>query len=211
MNKTTSVALRKTAAAIVASGLLGILTALPARAAEDAFNFAMVRSPALASSPACAPKAHATVRIEPRGPVEEMFVRVQGLPPNTGFDFFVIQVPNGPFGMAWYQGDIQTNDKGVGHGRFIGRFNEETFIVAPGAVAAPSIHHDAIADATLNPTTGPIHTYHLGLWFNSPQDASKAGCPGNVTPFNGEHNAGVQVLNTSGFADLTGPLLNVKP
>ncbi len=76
---------------------------------------------------------------------------------------------------------------------------------------APSVHNHAFPDATLNPKTGPIHTFHLGLWFNSPQDAVKAGCPGNVTPFNGEHDAGVQVLNTSNFPDLSGPLLKVKP
>ena len=60
-------------------------------------------------------------------------------------------------------------------------------------------------------TTGPIHTYHLGLWFNSPADAQKAGCPANVTPFNGEHDAGTQELNTSSFPDLPGPLLLLKP
>lgn len=49
-------------------------------------------------------------------------------------------------------------------------------------------------DGTPGPATEPIHTYHLGLWFNSPQDAQKAGGPGTVTRFNGEHNAGVQVL-----------------
>jgi len=179
--------------------------------ADDDFKFDMVRSPALAAFPACVPDAHATVRVEPRGAVEEMLVRVEGLPPKTEFDFFVIQVPNGPFGMAWYQGDIETNEHGVGHGRFIGRFNEETFIVAPGSVAAPSVHNNAFPDATLNPTTGPIHTFHLGLWFNSPEDAVKAGCSGNVTPFNGTHNAGVQVLNTSGFANTAGPLFKVKP
>jgi hypothetical protein len=60
------------------------------------------------------------------------------------------------------------------------------------------------------PKIGPIHTYHLGLWFNSAEDAKKAGGPGTVTPFNGEHNAGVQMLNTSNFQDLGGPLINVK-
>src|SRR5262245_59614010 len=184
---------------------------MPARAGEEPFTFDMVRSPALANSPNCVPDAHAKVRIEPHGAVEEMTVRVEGLPPNTEFDFFVIQVPNGPFGMSWYQGDVETNAHGVGHGRFIGRFNEETFIVAPGSVAAPSVHHNAFPDATLNPITGPIHTFHLGLWFNSPQDAVKAGCPAGPTPFNGEHNAGVQVLNTSNFDNAHGPLLQVKP
>ena len=84
----------------------------------------------------CLPTARAQVTIRPRGPVEVMDVRVAGLPPNTEFDFFVIQKPGAPFGMSWYQGDIETDEDGEGHGRFIGRFNEETFIVAPGSVPA---------------------------------------------------------------------------
>jgi hypothetical protein len=52
---------------------------------------------------------------------------------------------------------------------------------------------------------------HLGLWFNSPDDARKAKCPATVTPFNGEHNAGIQVLNTSNFPNNAGPLLKLKP
>jgi hypothetical protein len=51
----------------------------------------------------------------------------------------------------------------------------------------------------------------LGLWFNSPHDAQQNGCPGGVTPFNGEHNAGIQVLNTSNFDDDKGPLRSLKP
>ena len=43
-----------------------------------------------------------------------MTVDVEGLPPNTEFDFFVIQIPNAPFGLAWYQGDIETDDQGEG-------------------------------------------------------------------------------------------------
>ncbi len=52
--------------------------------------------------------------------------------------------------------------------------------------------------------------YHLGLWFNSPTDAQNAGCAATVTPFNGEHNAGIQVLNTANFADDAGPLRQLK-
>jgi hypothetical protein len=51
--------------------------------------------------------------------------------------------------------------------------------------------------------------YHLGLWFDSPDAAQKAGCPATVTAFNGQHNAGLQVLNTSNFADDHGPLRDV--
>jgi hypothetical protein len=124
-----------------------------------------------------------------------MDVKVWGLPPNTNFDFFVIQVPKAPFGLAWYQGDIETNRNGVGYGRFVGRFNIETFIVAPGVAPAPLVFNDQpFPDAAQNPATNPVQLYHLGLWFNDPKDAAKAGAAGTVTPFNGEHHAGVQVL-----------------
>jgi hypothetical protein len=204
--------LGKPALAIGAAALAMTLTAFaaqPVAANEKAFQFEMVRSPALAKFPGCVPNAKAHVTIVPRGPVEVMNVEVEGLPPNANFDFFVIQAPNAPFGLAWYQGDIETNDS-RGRQVFIGRFNEETFIVAQGPVPAPLVHNKDFPDVNTNPVTGPVHTFHLGLWFNSPQDAINAGCPGNVTPFNGEHNAGVQVLNTSNFPD-NGPLFNVKP
>jgi hypothetical protein len=61
------------------------------------------------------------------------------------------------------------------------------------------------------PATAPVHTYHLGLWFNSPADAVAAGCPGATTPFNGDHTAGVQVLNTSNFPNDQGPLRSLVP
>jgi hypothetical protein len=138
-----------------------------------------------------------------------MTVSVNGLPANTDFDFFVIQVPNKPFGMSWYQGDIETNGKGNGRGIFIGRFSIETFVVAPGVADAPLTFDNAFPSVSPNPATGPIQMYHLGLWFNSPTDANNAGCGNATTPFNGEHNAGVQLLNTSNFPDLQGPLINV--
>ena len=172
--------------------------------------FDLVRSPALNASPGCVPQASGQAILQSTGPVEQLVVNVQGLPPNTDFDFFVIQVPNAPFGMSWYQGDTETNNQGMGSGVFIGRFSIETFVVAPGSTAAPQTFHNAFPSASPNPATGPIQMYHLGLWFNSPNDAQNAGCPNTVTPFNGEHDAGVQVLNTSNFPDLQGPLINIK-
>ena len=181
---------------------------------EDEFNFPLIRSKGLTNFPTVAPNAHGQVKIESVGPVEIMKVKVWGLPPNTDFDFFVIQVPNAPFGLAWYQGDIETNKDGVGYGEFIGRFSIETFIVAPGVAPAPAdpFHEPKrIPDATQNPATNPVQIYHLGLWFNSPEDVVKAGGPGVITPFNGEHNAGVQVLNSGLFGDTDGPLKRVTP
>jgi hypothetical protein len=181
-----------------------------ADANEKKFTFDMVRGAKLVASK-CLPDATARVTIKPAGPVEVMDVSIAGLPPNTEFDFFVIQKPGAPFGTAWYQGDIETDAYGEGHERFLGRFNEETFIVAQGSVPAPTVHNNAFPDAAMNPITNPVHMYHVGIWFNSPQDAMNAGCPGDVTPFNGDHDAGIQVLNSSNFPDLQGPLLKVKP
>ena len=38
-----------------------------------------------------------------------------------------------------------------------------------------------------------------------------AGCANTVTRFNGEHNAGIQVLNTRNFTDDDGPLRQLTP
>jgi hypothetical protein len=181
------------------------------QAAGDRISFEMVRSAAAAAA-GCLPNAGARVTVRSAGPVEVMDVFTHGLPANTEFDFFVIQVPNTPFGLSWYQGDLETkgNDPRTdsnGHGTFIGRFNIETFIVAPGTAPAPVVHNQPpFPDASSNPQTAPVHTFHLGLWFNDPADAVKAGCPGNVTPFNGDHNAGIQALSTRNFPNDQGPL-----
>jgi hypothetical protein len=137
------------------------------------------------------------------GPVEYLSVYVTGLPPNTDFDFFIIQAPTAPFGLAWYQGDLETDSHGNGSGFFIGRFSIETFIVAPGVTSAPIVFHGPFPDANKNPATPPVQLYHLGLWFNNPSDAQRAGCANTVTP--GEHIAGIQVLNTAQFVSI-GPL-----
>ena len=229
-NQISSKLLDKTAARTIRRGLRGAIAVLiscgvslggPAGIAgapkkppkKDKITFEMVRS-AAAESGNCLAGAHADVKVISLGPVEEMTVEAEGLPPNTEFDFFVIQVPNAPFGLAWYQGDVETNDEGEAHQRFVGRFNIETFIVAqpPAGQPAPVVHNTPpFPDASANPATEPIHTYHLGLWFNSPQDAQAASCPATTTRFNGDHTAGIQVLSTRNFPQLEGPLKQLVP
>jgi hypothetical protein len=185
-----------------------VLTAMPASALQR-FTFLMVRSPALNAFPNFVPNAVGSVTITTIGIVEVMDVTIQGLPPNTDFDFFVIQAPNSPFGLCWYQSDIETDSRGIATIQLVGRFSIETFIVAPGVAPAPLVFGGMFPSVATNPQTGPVQIYHLGLWFNSPADAVKAGGPPTVTPFNGEHNAGVQVLNTSNFP-FTGPLSAIQ-
>jgi hypothetical protein len=192
---------------VVLATSLTMGTAVAAKIERASFD--MVVSPGART---CLPNAQGQVSIDSLGPVEVMRVEVEGLPPKTDFDLFVIQIPNAPFGVSWYQGDIETNGAGRGDQRFIGRFSIETFAVSPGAVAPPQVHTSPpFPDATAGVAFAPIHTYHLGLWFNSPADAVKAGCPGATTPFNGDHTAGIQVLNTANFPPDQGPLRQIQP
>jgi hypothetical protein len=179
-----------------------------AGAAVNPTTFEMVRSAASVKAN-CLLGAHANVTITQHGPVEVMKVAASQLPKNTDFDLFVIQVPNAPFGLSWYQGDLNSDSTGHAHGTFVGRFSIETFAVAPGSAPSPVVFHGPFPDASSNPPFNPVHTYHLGLWFNSPTAAAAAGCAGAITPFNGEHNAGVQALSTAKYPDQAGPLRKV--
>jgi len=174
------------------------------------YSFPMVVSPAAKN---CLPDAQGAVIDNTFGNVENMTVIISGLPANTDFVLFIIQVPNAPFGLAWYNGDIMTDADGKGVINVTGRFNIGTFIVSLGAVPSPDVFPAPPAvlaqSKTGAVTNGPVQIYHLGVWFNSPDDAVKAGCPGTATTFTSNHDAGIQVLNTATFPDNAGPLINV--
>ena len=202
------------ALALVALGALSACSVNPAGAADSlasthassrhvsnanpasTFTFSMVPAAGISS---CLAKAHGSVTITPGSLNDTMKVSVTGLAPSTGYDLFVIQVPNKPFGVAWYQSDLQTDSTGAGSATVRGIFNKETFSVSTGGTT----------------TFSPTHQYHLGLWFNDPNVPFKLGCePGAtspiITPFNGEQHAGIQVLNTSNFPINAGPLSHVS-
>lgn len=192
-------------ALLTLAGLLVVGPMSQAFANPATFTFDLVPS---ATAATCLSDAHGEVRLSSHGQNQQMDVRESGLPAHDTFTVFVLQLPHGPFGLSWYQGDIETDDEGNGHGRFIGIFSDETFIVAPGVGPAPVVHP---SDASTNPQTAPIHTFHLGMWFDSFADAVAAGCPATQTPFNGDHTAGIQVLNSTNFPDDDGPLGQFTP
>jgi hypothetical protein len=190
--------------AIGAAGVLALTMGLTAASATSSptpqqssgpFSFALQPSPNIA---ACLPHAGGRVTITPGSQNDRMRVSVHGMPRNAGFDLFVIEQPNKPFGVSWYQTDIQANDEGNGGATVRGIFDRETFSVSPGGTT----------------TFAPTHQFHLGLWFNNPNTPFRLGCePGAtspiVTPFNGEQKAGVQALNTAQFPVDAGPLSHV--
>jgi hypothetical protein len=168
----------------VAAGLTGMAPRANA-AAGDSFAFNMVPSP---GATCLASNARARVTITDLGTVQKMHIEASGLIPNTTFTTFVVQHATKPFGLAWYQGDIQTDSHGRGVADFAGIFNDETFVLADT----------------------PVLLDHLGIWFADANDAFNAGCANTVTPFDGDNAGGIQVLNTSNFADTKGPLLRLK-
>jgi hypothetical protein len=189
----------------------GAAHAPSATKADDAIHFKMLRSTATLGAD-CLAGASANVTITPQGQVESMNITARNLPPNREFDLFVLQSSESPFGEAWYQGDLDSDSQGNAHGHYAGRFNIETFLVAPGPTAAPVVHPGGtFPDASSNTASAPIHMFHLGLWFGSPAAAAAAGCPTTLTPFNGDHRAGIQALSTREFAPLNGPLRSLQP
>ena len=179
-----------------------------AKGGNAAVTAPLVRS---SNAPGCVPNATGTITIVKQGNTEKLTVSVSGMPKKADFDVFVIQSADAPFGVSWYQGDLTTDKNGKGSQSFVGRFSVETFVVAPGAVAGPRVHTGGtFPDAVGGVATAPIHTFHVGLWFNSPGDSAAAGCANTETPFNGDHTAGPQVLKTVPQNNGFGPLEQVQ-
>ena len=191
------------AAGLAAYGLspAGAATAAPAAQAartsgSGTFAFALKASPGIAQ---CLPHARGLAWVIPGSLNDVMKVTLYGMPANSDFDLFVIQQPNKPFGVSWYQSDIHVGANGTGSATVQGIFDKETFSVSPGGTT----------------TFAPTHQFHLGVWFNDPSLPFRLGCePGQakpvVTPFNGEQHAGIQVVNTANFPVNAGPLSRVS-
>ena len=117
-----------------------------------------------------------------------LILRAQHLKPNLAFDLFTIQNTNlladgqlNPnftnFGLAWYQSDLQADSSG----------NVD--------IAIKTILLDQIFGFDPAVALVPTNTFHVGFWFNNPEDA--AACGFNVakpTPFNGQHKAGPNAM-----------------
>jgi hypothetical protein len=195
---------------IIVPVILALVMAVLAAAAAfavDSTTFKMVRSQkAVANDCLEGARAHVDVRTTPTDN-QILDVTVNHAPKNTEFELFVTQQPNSPFGISWYQADFETNKEGQGEVRARGIFSEELFVFAPGSVKAP--HVDDF-DAEKNPAFDPVHTFHLGLWFGSPQEAKDAGCPATVTGFDGDHEAGIQAFSTRNFPNLKGSLGKIR-
>jgi hypothetical protein len=126
----------------------------------------------------------ASVDVEKGDLNDTLNLHLHNIKPNLAFDLFTVQrstldaqgkpiAPPPSFGLAWYQSDVQADDHGNGH------------------VKIRTILADQIFGVNLDQAAPPINTFHLGFWFNNPNDAAACGFDvTKPTPFNGEHRAG---------------------
>src|SRR5215213_7985045 len=199
--------MRRIIVPVVLALVVAALAAATAFAVDDTTSFKMVRSQAAVDNE-CLKGAKANVDVTTTPTDNQiMDVTVNHAPKNTEFELFVTQQPNSPFGVSWYQADFTTNNQGQGEVRARGIFSEELFAFAPGVVKAPQVDNQ---DAEKNPAFDPVHTFHLGLWFGSPEEAEDGGCPDTVTACDGDHEAGIQAFSTRNFPNLKGPLGKIK-
>lgn len=173
---------------LAAVSLTVALTPSWAQVQETIFNLTPQAKFVNCLGPGYGPAPTAEVIVQ-RGELNDILIlRAQHLRPNLGFDLFTIQNTNlladglpdpnfKNFGLAWYQSDIQADANG----------NAE--------VAIKTILLDQIFG--FDPTVGlaPTNTFHVGFWFNNPNDAAACGFdPTKPTPFNGEHKAGPNAM-----------------
>jgi len=178
---------RFTVFAIAATFVL-IISALPAAAQkpeETEFKlFPFPRFLPCITNPNDHDPPEARVEVE-RGELnDQLHLKLKHFKPGLAFDLFTVErsrlLSNGTvnpdptftFGLAWYQSDVQVNDKGEAHVKIRTILLDQIFGF-DDEVASKLIHN----------------TFHVGFWFNDPADAAACGFAG-FTPFNGEHHAG---------------------
>jgi hypothetical protein len=149
-------------------------------------------SPSSAQLAACMPDAHVTVTVrlttDVRG-FDVFHVEADGLPPDTDFTVFLLEMAGAPFGAAEYIGDFTSDDQGRADNTF-------RLIVA-----------EAFASTLVDGQRMRVDLNQVGAWFADPAGDDFCFGPGGgaVTPFDGDNEAGVQAFNSANTTPLPAP------
>jgi hypothetical protein len=182
-------------ATLLSVSVLGVSTVYAQPVSETEFD--LTPNPAFAKCLGPDPRAHVKVT---RGNLNDRLqISLQGINPNLNFDMFTVQRSNldgsgqpvakfAGFGLAWYQSDLHSNENGNGRAEIRTILLDQIFGFDSDLVPAQ------VATTSTTPTPvrlPPTNTFHLGFWFNNPEDAAPCGFDvTKPTPFNGEHKAG---------------------
>jgi hypothetical protein len=145
-------------------------------------------TPSSAQLAACMPDAHVivTVRLatDVRG-FDVFHVEADGLPPDTDFTVFLLELATAPFGAAEYIGDFTSDDFGRADNTF-------RLIVA-----------EAFSSTLVDGHRVRVDLNQVGAWFADPTgDDFCLGQNSPVTPFDGDGEAGVQAFNSANTTPL---------
>jgi len=170
--------------AVLAFTLTALTITSFAQLQETTFNLAAEHKVlnCLSANDGYSPVARITVE---RGRLNDVLIlHAEHLKPNTGFDLFTVQNSNllsdgtpdpkfKNFGLAWYQSELESDSKG------------RTDVTIKTILLDQIFGFDPVGGLP------PTNTFHVGFWFNNPEDATACGFdPTHPTPFNGEHKAG---------------------
>lgn len=209
----------KRLAVLAAPALVSSFLSVPLLAdGPDEITFNLVANPkfaqCLGNDPYNPPAAKVTVG---RGTANDvMIVELRNFIPGKAFDLFTIERTNlapdgsadpnfkGSFGLAWYQSDIHIGDDGKGEAVVKSILLDGIF----GFDADP-----IPGSVTGAPLVPPTHTFHVGFWFDKPEDAAACGFDTTKpTPFSSNHIAGPNaMISTPDPVTGQGPLLTVNP
>jgi hypothetical protein len=187
--------LRGVAAALVVGMLPAATTTALATPGEegagDEVHLQLTPSqPALA---ACMPDARLDVTIKltaDKAGVDSFEIQAKNLPPDREYAVFLLQTAGPPFGAAEYIGDFSTNPAGNGQNTF------------------KLIVQEAFSSTLVNGARVRVDLNRVGVWFADPKDddfCSAANGVNNITPFDGDNEAGVQAFNSANAKPLPSP------
>jgi hypothetical protein len=175
-------------AVFIAVGLTAVVQPATAQVKQVTFNLTAQPKFVNCLGVEGGPPPTATVTVT-RGELHDtLTLKASNIKPKLGFDLFTIQNTNlladgepDPsfvnFGLAWYQTDVQANGQGNAQ------------------VTINTILLDQIFGFDPASSLSPTHTFHVGFWFNNPEDAAACGFDtGTPTPFNGEQDAGPNAM-----------------
>jgi hypothetical protein len=183
---------RSLIAVVAAAFAVGVVSVVAANAASgnNEASFELTANPKFAKCLAKYPNdpsrpPRASVDVEKGNLNDRLSIHLHNIKPKLAFDLFTVQrstldaagkpiSPAPSFGLAWYQSDLEANEDGNGRAKI------------------QTVLADQIFGVNLDQSPpNPINTFHLGFWFNDPNDAAACGFDvSNPTPFNGEHRAG---------------------
>jgi hypothetical protein len=187
---------------------LAIVLAGPAAHAQKQSVFQLKVSPAspsilpcLRASPTAVPAA--TIIVGQGALADDLVINAGGIKPGLAFDLFTVQNSNATstgaldpnfknFGLAWYQTDLEANS--------LGQIFATLHTILVNQIFG--------FDAGTTPPLPPTNTFHVGFWFNNPNDAVPCGFnAAKPTPFNGEHMAGpLAMISVPNATTKLGPL-----